>query len=121
MNFGGSSDTEEEDHIENELDEPPKKHPRSTKTMHTTQKEGSTSETGNTIDQQLALLLEEVKKTNSELSGVSPRLQSVEKRMEVIEEDGVVSSSSADSTKKKRKITNKVRVRMIYSQTICAN
>ena len=64
------------------------------------------------IDQALAQLLEEVKKTNTELSGVSSRLQSVEKRLEVIEEDGVVSSSSADSTKKKRRVPNKVRVRM---------
>ena len=64
------------------------------------------------IDQTLAQLLEEVKKTNTELSGVSSRLQSVEKRLEVTEEDGIVSSSFADSTKKKRRVPNKVRVRI---------
>ena len=67
LNFGGSSGSEE-DNIENELDEPTRKHSRVT-VDQATQKEASTSAVGTRIDQQLAVL-EEVKKTNSELSGV---------------------------------------------------
>ena len=110
---GGESDTEgEEGYSDPELEQPPSKQSRSTRVAN--QKEAREKAQGS-MDQTLALLLEEVKKTNSELSGVSSRLQSVEKRLEVIEEDGVVSSSSADSTKKKRKVPNKVRVSYAYA------
>lgn len=106
LNFPGGESTEEEDFVDPELEESrAKKHSRSTPAVS----QRGAEETGG-IDQTLTLLLEEVKKTNSELSGVSSRLESVEKRLEVIEEDGVVSSSSADSTKRKRKVPNKVRV-----------
>ena len=113
LQFGGNDS--EEGSTDSESDAPPKKQSKSMpiqppppdpKAVVT----NADNRTG--IDQALAQLLEEVKKTNTELSGVSSRLQSVEKRLEVIEEDGVVSSSSADSTKKKRRVPNKVRVRM---------
>ena len=89
-----------------EINGPPAKQP----TARTSADRGSAG--NKQIDQTLALLLEEVKKTNTEISTVSLRLQSVEKRLEVIEEDGITSSSSADSAaKRKRKVPNKVRVR----------
>ena len=106
------AESDSEDNGSDADPEPPAKQP-TTRTSSTDRGSNDTDQAsaGNKqIDQTLALLLDEVKKTNTEISTVSLRLQSVEKRLEVIEEDGVTSSSSADSTKRKRKVPNKVRV-----------
>ena len=66
LKFGenGESENEAEDQTDSELDEPPRKQPRS---KENTQKDPDETDNASTIDQTLALLLQEVKKTNSEL------------------------------------------------------